>query len=298
VVHPFKAIAGHTLGAAGTLETLAALDAVGRGLLPGALGEGELDSEFTARLCTQNMPGNAAHVLKLSTAFGGANAALVVAPHAPRRAAAASARRRVRLRALGEPQIAPDRLDAPSALTLSALASVLAACNVEDRHSCGVIVGTMSATVEVNEAFALRLRERGPRGAEPRRFPATSPNLAPGRAAIAFGLQGPALSVGAGALASLEALLLAIELLEAGDAESLFVVALEDIGPVVRDVWARAGLPLPEPGAIAALLDTGELGLPLETDALRSELREERGAASDLAPGWPTLKRALRSGRA
>jgi 3-oxoacyl-[acyl-carrier-protein] synthase-1/3-oxoacyl-[acyl-carrier-protein] synthase II len=314
VVHPFKAIAGHTLGAAATLETLAALDAVGRGLLPGALGDGELDPEFTARLCTQNMPGNAAHVLKLSTAFGGANAALVVAPHAPRRPAAARARRRVRLRALGEPQLAPDlrliarfatlpqleleRLDEPSALTLSAVASVLAIAYVEARHACGVVVGTTSATVEVDEAFAVRLRERGPRGAEPRRFPATSPNLAPGRAAIAFGLQGPALSVGSGAHAALEALLLGVELLEAGDAEALFVVATEDVGAVVRELWALGGLPLPAAGAIAALLDTGDIGMPLETNALATELREAPGASMVLAPGWPTLKQALLSGRA
>jgi len=314
VVHPFKAVLGHTLGAAGTLETLAALDAVRRGLLPGALGDGELDSEFSARLCTQNMPGNAAHVLKLSTAFGGANAALIVAPHAPRHAAAARARRRVRLRALGEPQILPDlrliarfsslpeleleRLDAPSALTLSAIASVLTGSELSKRQAAGVIVGTMSATLEVDEAFALRLRERGPRGAEPRRFPATSPNLAAGRAAIAFGLQGPALSVGAGARAALEALLLAIELLEAGDAESLFVVAAEDVGPVVREIWASAGWPLPEPGAIGALLDTGEVGMPLESEALVAQLREEQASLPTLAPGWPMLKQALRSARA
>jgi 3-oxoacyl-[acyl-carrier-protein] synthase II len=314
VVHPFKAVVGHTLGAAGALEALAALDAVGRGLLPGALGDGELDSEFSARLCTQNMPGNAAQILKLSTAFGGANAALVLTPQVSRRSVATRSRRRVRLRALGEPQIAPDlkliarfatlpeleleRLDAPSALTLSAIASVLESASFDARHSSGVVVGTTSATVEVDEAFAARLRERGPRGAEPRRFPVTSPNLAPGRAAIAFGLQGPALSVGAGSLAALEALLLGIELLEAGDAEALFVVATEDVGPVVRDLWAAAGLPVPEPGAIAALLDTGDAGMPLETDALISQLQEERARDPELPPGWPLLKQALRSGKA
>ncbi len=315
VVHPFKAVSGHTLGAAGALETLAALDAVGRGLLPGALGDGELDSEFSARLCTQNMPGNAAHILKLSTAFGGANAALVLAPHLPRQVNVDHARRRVRLRALGQAQIVPDlkliarfatlpeleleRLDAPSALTLSAIASVLATANLAPPSpSCGVVVGTSTATVEVDEAFAARLRQRGSRGAEPRRFPATSPNLAPGRAAIAFGLQGPSLSVGAGALAALEALLLGIELLEAGDAESLFVVAAEDVGPVVRQLWAAGGLTLPEPGAIAALLDTGEVGMPLETDALISQLSEAPSRIPELPPGWPLLKHALRSGRA
>jgi hypothetical protein len=152
--------------------------------------------------------------------------------------------------------------------------------------------------LEVNELFAAKLRERGPRGAEPRRFPATSPNLPAGRAAIAFSLQGPAFSVGAGPYAALEALLLAIDLLEAGDAGALFVVALEDVGSVVRDVFGAAGLPLPEPGAIAALLDAGDTGLPLEPDSLAAHLREAWHQAPEVAPGWPLLKHALRSARA
>jgi len=316
VVHPFKAIAGHTLGAAGTLETLAALSAASRGILPAAYGEGELESEFPARLCSRNQAGNAAHLLKLSTAFGGANAALVLSPHAPRRAASPRPQKRVRLRSLGEPALAPDvariaratgiaeqdleRYDRPSLLCLAAVTNVLSGHElaVEARKSCGLIVGTMSASLEVNELFAARMRERGARGAEPRRFPATSPNLAPGRAAIAFGLQGPNFSVGAGPSAALEALLLGIELLAAGDARSLLVVAVEDVGAVVREVFGAAGLPQPEPGAIAALLDTGDSGLPLEPEDLAARLREAVGRASKTAPGWPLLKRALSSARA
>lgn len=316
VVHPFKAIAGHTLGAAGTLETLAALSAASRGILPAAYGEGELESEFPARLCVQNQPGNASHLLKLSTAFGGANAALVLSPQAPRRPAGARPQKRVRLRGLGEPQLTPDlaliaratgigeqdleRYDRPSLLCLGAVSSLLEsqALTLEARKSCGVIVGTMSASLEVNEAFAARLRERGARGAEPRRFPATSPNLAPARAAIAFGLQGPNFSVGAGPTAALEALLLGIELLAAGDAQSLLVLAVEDVGPVAREVFGAAGLPQPEPGAIAALLDVGGSGLPLEPEGLAVQLRDAHARASKTAPGWPLLKRALSSARA
>ncbi len=316
VVHPFKAIAGHTLGAAGTLETLAALAAAERGVLPAAQGEGDLASEFSAHLCATNTAGPVAHILKLSTAFGGANAALIVAPRAPQRPAPARARRRARLRALGEPQLVPnlpliahhtklaeldlERFDRPSLLCLSALAQVfgIETLPAEARQACGVIVGTMSASLEVNELFAARLRERGARGAEPRRFPATSPNLPAGRAAIAFGLQGPVFGVGAGPLAALEALLVAIDLLEAGDADSLFVVALEDVGPVVRDVFAAAGLPEPQRGAMAAWLDTGQAGLPLESNGLAGRLREGWGQAPGVAPGWPLLKQALRSARA
>jgi len=316
VVHPFKAIAGHTLGAAGTLETLAALSAASRGILPGAYGDGELESEFPARLCGQNQAGNAAYLLKLSTAFGGANAALVLSPQAPRRVAIARPTKRVRLRGLGEAQLLPDvtliaratgtpeqdleRYDRPSLLCLSAVSSLLQNQELsnETRRSCGVIVGTMSASLEVNELFAARLRERGARGAEPRRFPATSPNLAAGRAAIAFGLQGPTFAVGAGPTAALEALLLGIELLTAGDANSLLVLAVEDVGPVVREVFAAAGLPQPEPGAIAALLDTGDSGLPLDPKTLAARLRDGFGRPSKTAPGWPLLKHALSSARA
>jgi 3-oxoacyl-[acyl-carrier-protein] synthase-1/3-oxoacyl-[acyl-carrier-protein] synthase II len=315
-VHPFKAVVGHTLGAAGTLETLAALAVASRGLLPAAYGEGPIESEFSAHLCTQNMPGNAAQILKLSTAFGGVNAALVVAPHLPRRQAGSRVRHRVRLRALGAPQLVPnlalvarhtelaeldlERFDRPSLLTLSAVADLLEhqPLSVDARKSSGVIVGTMSASLEMNELFAARLRERGSRGAEPRRFPATSPNLPAGRVAIAFGLQGPAFSVGAGPSAALEALLLAVELLEAGDAQSLIVVALEDVGPVVRDVFGAAGLAQPEPGAVAALLDIGDAGMPLEPDGLALRLREGSEALPAAAPGWPLLKQVLRSGRA
>jgi len=316
VVHPFKAIAGHTLGAAGTLETLAALSAAQSGILPAAYGEGELESEFPARLCGQNQRGNAAHLLKLSTAFGGANAALVLSPHAPGRSANARPQKRVRLRALGEPALEPDvariarvtgiaeqdveRYDRPSLLCLTAASHLLEgqALTSDARKACGVIVGTMSATLEVNELFAARLRERGAKGAEPRRFPATSPNLAPGRVAIAFGLQGPNFSVGAGPAAALEALLLGVELLAAGDAQSLLVLAVEDVGPVVREVFGASGLPQPEPGAIAALLDTGDSGLPLDSEGLAERLRETLARPSKTAPGWPLLKRALSSAQA
>ncbi|MEO6601293.1 MAG: beta-ketoacyl synthase N-terminal-like domain-containing protein, partial [Polyangiaceae bacterium] len=185
--------------------------------------------------------------------------------------------------------------DRPSLLALTAIANLHAAGLLpEQRKSCGVIVGTMSASLEVNELFAARLRERGARGVEPRRFPATSPNLAPGRAAIAFGLQGPAFSVGAGPSASFEALLLGIELLEAGDADSLLVLAVEDVGPVVRDIFEAAGLPQPEPGAIAALLDTSDTGMPIDV----APLYEQFNRTPKQAPGWPLLKRALSSARA
>ncbi|HEX9618738.1 MAG TPA: beta-ketoacyl synthase N-terminal-like domain-containing protein, partial [Polyangiaceae bacterium] len=79
VVHAFKGSIGHTLGAGGVLETLAALDAMQRGVTPASFGGGTAIPELLARLPARNERGSARHALKLSAAFGGVNAALVLA---------------------------------------------------------------------------------------------------------------------------------------------------------------------------------------------------------------------------
>jgi len=76
------------------------------------------------------------------------------------------------------------------------------------------------------------------------------------------------------------------------------VLAVEDVGPVVREIFGAAGLGQPETGAIAALLDTGESGMPLESEPLAAELRDGQGQSLGAPPGWPLLRRALRSARA
>jgi 3-oxoacyl-[acyl-carrier-protein] synthase II len=74
VVHPFKAQVGHTLGAAGVIESLAALDALRRGILPPAVISAPRDPETPARLLSRGERGAPRAALKLSAAFGGANA--------------------------------------------------------------------------------------------------------------------------------------------------------------------------------------------------------------------------------
>jgi 3-oxoacyl-[acyl-carrier-protein] synthase II len=83
IVHPFKAQIGHTLGAAGVLETLAAASALEQGLAPAAAGEGELDPDASVSLLDRAEPRPLRAALKLSAAFGGSNAALVLT-RAPR----------------------------------------------------------------------------------------------------------------------------------------------------------------------------------------------------------------------
>jgi 3-oxoacyl-[acyl-carrier-protein] synthase-1/3-oxoacyl-[acyl-carrier-protein] synthase II len=311
VVQPFKAQIGHTLGAAGALESLSALDALGRGLLPPAVGSGALDPGFSGRLLEQTSAGSASFCLKFSAAFGGANAALVLG-----RAASPSRRRArspVSVLARGEPVTAFDaaqvtavastaptklsRLDVNSALAVAAAASALAALRARVApERMGVVVGTLAASLEVNELYDRRRRAGRP--VEPRRFPATSPNLAPGECTIVFGLRGPAWGVGASLAAPLEALLVACDLLDGGDADAVLVVSADHVEDLVRDTWAAAGWPLPAHGARAVVLGRGEAGPTLSRERLRlahDEALAALGAFSGCAPGWPSFFAALDS---
>ncbi|HVW28998.1 MAG TPA: beta-ketoacyl synthase N-terminal-like domain-containing protein [Polyangiaceae bacterium] len=309
VVHPMKAIVGHTLGASSALEALAGLDAMNRGVFPAALGEGDVDDAFAGNLLAKNASGAARTCLKLSAAFGGANAALVLSRDAAE--GRAPQRSHAQLLAIGEPRTAADlapvaaetklpkavvsRLDPLSASVVAAAASALRATPTLARERTGVVVGTAAATLEIDAAFDRRLRERGPRGVDPRRFPSTSPNLAAGNCTIAFGLHGPALSVGASPDADLEALMVGFDLVCAGDAEAVIVVAAEHVGEAVRRLWAAMGLSAPVDGAAAVVLarapsDDGRVRAAL---VRARETRSRPGWDASLARGWPAFLAAL-----
>jgi 3-oxoacyl-[acyl-carrier-protein] synthase-1/3-oxoacyl-[acyl-carrier-protein] synthase II len=244
VVHPFKAQVGHTLGAAGVLELLTCVDAIERGVLPAAAGEGAIDVEPPVRLLDRAVAGSPRVGLKLSSAFGGANAALVIsasagAPRAVRPVYASAAVHVPREPELEElaalTGIALDRLARADGLVRLALAAVARSkATGAVLEGAGVVVGTALATLETNALFAARIRERGARAAEPRRFPYTSPNAVAGECSIAFGLTGPGFSVGGGMHAGLEALAAAAVLVGAGDADRIVVVAADEVGPTAR----------------------------------------------------------------
>jgi 3-oxoacyl-[acyl-carrier-protein] synthase-1/3-oxoacyl-[acyl-carrier-protein] synthase II len=262
ILHPFKAQIGHALGAAGALELLSAIDAIERGVLPAAAGDGPIDPEAPARLLTRSTAGNPKHVLKISSAFGGANAALVVSSegdlrplrsrgHAFLEGAVAIDREATAEELAARLRLPPERVARGDALVRLALTAV---AELEAAHGplkgAGIVVGTVLATIETNAAFAARLRQRGVAAAEPRRFPYTSPNAVCGECSIAFGLTGPAFAVGGGGHAALEALACGALLVEAGDADRVVVVAVDDVGPVTCELGGgNLG-----PGAVAALL--------------------------------------------
>jgi 3-oxoacyl-[acyl-carrier-protein] synthase-1/3-oxoacyl-[acyl-carrier-protein] synthase II len=265
-VHPLKAQLGHTLGAAGALEVLSGIDAMTRGILPAAAGEGAVDEAARVRLLDRAEQGAPRRLLKLSSAFGGANAALVVTLRdegvsRPQRRpvfvhAAVHVTRETPIEELAVlTRMSVDRLGRVDGLVLRVLA---AAAQLQAKEGplagAGIVVGTAMGPVETNALFAAHLRARGVRAAEPRRFPYTSPNAAAGECSIAFGLTGPGLSVGGGLHAGLEALATAAALVEAGDADRMVVVAADEAGPATR---ALAGDVL-RAGAVAILLGAGD----------------------------------------
>ena len=251
-----KATIGHTLGAAGALETALAIDALMRGVLPATPGEGTLDPEAPSGVRAGNEARALSAVLKLSSAFGGANAALVLTPAEAPVVAPARARLGVRVAVsrsiAGPPDLAElaarcgvareklGRMDATSHLALFALATLAEEVGRDRLKGAGLVVGSCLATIDVNGAYDDNLHRRGAAHAEARRFAYTTPNAAAGECAIAFGLTGPNVAVGRGPDAWLEAEEIARDLVAAGDAERIVVVGLEADGPLARLQAERA----------------------------------------------------------
>lgn len=265
VVHPFKAQIGHALGAGSALELLVAVDAMQRGVLPAAAGEGPLDPNAPARTLERAEAGTVRRALKLASAFGGVNAALVVSREpgsAPRPLRRAFLHGGVHLATEGpfgklaeKTGLSDERIERADAMVRLALAALVALSEqCGSLKGAGLVVGTAMGPIETNASFAASVREGGARAAEPRRFAYTSPNTVAGECSIAFGLGGPSFAVGGGLHAGVEALVTATLLVEAGDVERIVVVAVDDAGVVSR---ALAGDALTT-GAVACLVSATE----------------------------------------
>jgi 3-oxoacyl-(acyl-carrier-protein) synthase len=114
--------------------------------------------------------------------------------------------------------------------------------------------------LEENERFERVLREKGPRAVEPKRFSRTSPNVPAGECAIAFGFTGPAIAVGGGPRAAVEALLVGSDLVAHGDADRVFVVLCDEVGPTTKAIFEAAGVAEPAAGARAVVFECATVG--------------------------------------
>ncbi len=277
-----KAELGHTLGAAGALEALQAAHALARGVLPasvgGALGpRGARDArDEPARLLDVATAAPLGAALKLASAFGGANAALVLTrdpptarPPRPRRAVYVASALRVTAPAADLaarfPAATLARADGLLRLGLTALARLEA--KVGSLTGAGLLAGHALATLETNTLYAAGLLARGAHAGEPRRFPYTSPNAVCGECAVAFGLTGPCFATGGGPHGALEALAVAADLVAAGDAARMVVLAVDEVGPATARMGELArGL---SSGAVALLLTADEAGALFRVEGAR-----------------------------
>ncbi len=72
-----KGWTGHTLGTAGILEAILAIEALKSGLVPGTLNLQEVDPEFDIAMSAHNKTASLRHVMSNSFGFGGNNASLI-----------------------------------------------------------------------------------------------------------------------------------------------------------------------------------------------------------------------------
>jgi 3-oxoacyl-[acyl-carrier-protein] synthase-1/3-oxoacyl-[acyl-carrier-protein] synthase II len=295
-LHALKGGIGHTLGAAGALETLAALHAMKLAIAPASAGEGAIDGGV--RVLERAERHEARTALKLSAAFGGANAALVVTTDAG--AAPETNVKRGRdvfvsraaaivdgIGAATDPHLLADqtgyaedklaRADGLVRLTIAAvvrLKELLASAGQGALEGAGIVVGHGLATIDTNAAYLARIRAAGASRGEPRRFPYTTPNAPAGECAVALGLSGPAFAVGGGPHGGLEALAVAADLVRGGVADRIVVVGVDEAGEGSRRV-----APQTKPGAVAFLVSAEPLAARLDAWSVRLPARLGPGEA-------------------
>ncbi|MCA9620550.1 MAG: 3-oxoacyl-ACP synthase, partial [Myxococcales bacterium] len=231
-------------------------------------------------------------------AFGGVTAALVLqqpgeAARPPREARPVGVMAVVTLEAtvdrealaatLGVPLDRIARIDPLGQLTLAAVAALADAVGRDALRGAGIVAGHALATLDTNERFFERLLDKGARRIDPRQFPATSPNAGAGHASIFFDLVGPCFAVARGLDGGLEALEVAADLVAAGDADRMVVVAADDGGPAAQAWLAAHPAPVAfAPGAVALLLGCEE-GRPLPQPLANLTADHARGAAGQVA---------------
>jgi 3-oxoacyl-[acyl-carrier-protein] synthase-1/3-oxoacyl-[acyl-carrier-protein] synthase II len=252
---------------------VSAVLALEAGAAPASVGEGKVEAGL--RVFDEVNPSSARTALKLSSAFGGANAALVLA-----RDAATSARTRrseaylSRAVIVGDADAEVERLAARTGYGADRMAradmlvrlSIAATAALEDAHGgpgavagAGILVGHGLATIETNAQFQARIRTAGAARAEPRRFAYTTPNAAAGECAVAFKLTGPAFAVGGGPHGGVEAIGVAADLVRAGVADRIVVIAVDEVGPATARLTPGVPNDKMSNGAVALLVSSTPL---------------------------------------
>ena len=284
---------GHTLGAAGAIEAVVSVLALGRGTVPPTGGLVEVDPGIPALRHVVGV-GRAASlraVVSNSFGFGGAGAVLVFehaeAPHrrppetrpmqvvvtggigwgrAPVFDAGAESPRDdlVALQPVPEDPLAlldvgrSRRFDRASALAAGVAGEILARGGLAPA-GVGLALGIAHNPVRGSIDFLRRTLFRGPRFVSPFDFPRTLLSAPGASASLYLGLTGPVVSVNDGATSGEAAVAVAIQLLEAGLARAMLAGSLADMDLVLQRMLAQAPVAeRPLEGIGMVLLETRE----------------------------------------
>jgi 3-oxoacyl-[acyl-carrier-protein] synthase II len=259
---------GHTLAAAGAIETAITALVIGRQTLVPTAGLEEIDPACAA-LSHVRGEGERARVRAAITnafGFGGMDSALVLSEpelgpeHAPARrsvvvTAAASftahgllgTRESAALLAAAssspalpplEPFLDLDRarrLDRPARLGAIVVERALADADkgAVDRPPAGVILGSTFGSIDASAAYMHRIFDKGPRFASPADFPNLVPSSPVGHVSIYLGLHGPVFAAAELGASGECAVLQAAELIAAGEGDVIVAGDMEELNGVV-----------------------------------------------------------------
>jgi len=289
-----KGMIGHTLAAAGAIETAIAALAIERGVIPPTGGLEEIDPECAPLrhvLHAEKAPIRAA--ISSSFGFGGMDAAVVlgtadrVAPARPPRRGVViigcAAVTPAGIFAGTEAAEIPDRalsatrvtlpegtLDADRARRLDPVArlATVACARALDPidHDAGIILGNAFGLIDATAELMKRLEEKGARMVRPADFPGLVPSSPAGHVSIYLGLRGPAMVVADHAVSGECAFAAAFEMVAAGDAERICAGASEDKSPMIEryltEIFGegryRPALPGDDTLGVSEIVDPGE----------------------------------------
>ncbi|TLS47347.1 3-ketoacyl-ACP synthase [Streptomyces montanus] len=168
------------------------------------------------------------------------------------------------------------RMDRLSQLAVAACRTALEHAGVSDageRAATGVVLGTGIGPVDSNERFFLPVLSGGPALGNPGVFPNTVHNAAAGQVAMVLGVKGPTSTLTSAHAAGAAALGVAHDLLRAGRADRIVVVAADAFSPGALDGYRSIPL-FGSPSGRRYTLAEGGIALVLE----RAEAARERGA--------------------
>jgi 3-oxoacyl-[acyl-carrier-protein] synthase II len=265
-----KGALGHAQGACGVLEAIVTIEGMSRGLLPPTLNfvGPRPNAPPDPVPGPWPRPASCRSALSVNSAFGGANAALVLSRHV--RSAPAATRRPVMLRGVGVqsssdaveietlvPGAESRGLDPASKLLTASAALALRDGELklagERRNRCGLTVGQCRPSLTSLRAFSGSIGERGLARVSAFAFARIVLNAAAGFCSKLLGVRGPLTVLSAGPASGLAAVVLAAQWLATReDAGLMLASSVDEDGP------GPGGSGHASTGAVSLLLEADE----------------------------------------